>query len=95
MLPEEVEKVAHLARLAISSPEELATYTRNLTDILDLIAQLTTIDTTGVEPMYHPLDATQPLRIDNVTETDEQAKLKKVAPFETVAGLYLVPQVLE
>lgn len=95
MSPEEVKKIAHLARLAILSEEELAAYTRNLSDIMHLIEQLKAVDTTGVEPMPHPLDATQRLRPDEITESDQHQLLQSVAPFATVESLYLVPQVIE
>lgn len=95
MSPEQVKKIAHLARLAILSEEELAAYTRNLTDIMHLIDELNAIDTSGIEPMSHPLDAVQRLRVDAVTETDQRALLQTIAPFATVEGLYLVPQVIE
>jgi len=65
-----------------------------LTDILAFVEQLNSVDTTGVEPLAHPLDATQRLRPDEVTETNNRENFQKVAP-ETESGLYLVPQVIE
>ena len=89
----EVKKVARLARLAV--PEErLAAYTHNLSNILNLVDQLSAVDTTGVEPMAHPLDMVQRLREDVVTETDHRAQYQAVAP-EVEKGLYLVPKVIE
>jgi aspartyl-tRNA(Asn)/glutamyl-tRNA(Gln) amidotransferase subunit C len=52
------------------------------------------VDTTGVEPLAHPLEATQRLRPDIVTETDNRENFQQVAP-QTEAGLYLVPKVIE
>ena len=69
-------------------------YARNLSDILALVEQLNAVDTAGVEPMAHPLDATQRLRPDEVTETDEREAFQAIAP-QTEAGLYLVPKVIE
>ncbi len=89
----EVKKVARLARLAVPD-ERLAAYTQNLCNILDLVDQLSAVDTTGVEPMAHPLDMTQRLREDVVTETDHREKYQSVAP-EVENGLYLVPKVIE
>lgn len=89
----EVKKVARLARLAV--PEErLAAYTHNLSNILKLVDQLSAVDTTGVEPMAHPLDMVQRLRDDVVTETNHREQYQSVAP-EVENGLYLVPKVLE
>lgn len=89
----DVKKVAHLARIALS-PEELPGHIKNLSKILDLVEQMNTVDTTGIEPMAHPQDITQPLREDIVTETNQREKMQCCAPL-TEAGLYLVPKVIE
>jgi aspartyl-tRNA(Asn)/glutamyl-tRNA(Gln) amidotransferase subunit C len=88
-----VEKIAHLARLGIDA-DDIAVYARSLSNILALVEQLNSVDTTGVEPLAHPLEATQRLRPDVVTEVDERAKFQQCAPL-TEAGLYLVPRVIE
>ena len=53
----DIEKIAHLARLGIN-PEDVPEYSRNLSDILAFVEQLSAVDTTGVEPLAHPLEAT-------------------------------------
>lgn len=90
---EEVEKIAHLARLGIDH-DDIPEYARNLSDILAFVEHLNGVDTRGVEPLAHPLDATQRLRPDEVTETDEREHFLRNAPL-TEAGLYLVPKVIE
>jgi aspartyl-tRNA(Asn)/glutamyl-tRNA(Gln) amidotransferase subunit C len=90
---EAVSRIAHLARLGVDD-SEYASYARNLSDILAFVEQLNGVDTTGVEPMAHPLDASQRLRPDQVTETAEREKFQRVAP-HVEAGLYLVPKVIE
>jgi len=90
---DDVVKIARLARLQIdegSIPE----YTRNLSDILQLVEQMNAVDTKGVTPMAHPLDAMQRLRDDIVTEHDQREHFQKQAP-NVENGLYLVPQVIE
>jgi len=89
----EVEKVAQLARLHMSDAEADEVASR-ITDILALIDQMQSIDTNGIEPLAHPLDVTQPLREDKVTEVDRRDELQTLAP-ETEDGLYLVPKVIE
>ena len=89
----EIKKIAHLARLGINA-EDIPEYSRNLSDILAFVEQLNAVDTTGVEPLAHPLEATQRLRADEVTEKDNRDNFQKVAT-ETESGLYLVPQVIE
>ena len=89
----DVEKIAHLARLGIDAGD-IPGYVSNLTDILAFVEQLNSVDTSGVEPLAHPLEATQRLRPDVVTETNNREHFQQVAP-ETESGLYLVPQVIE
>jgi aspartyl-tRNA(Asn)/glutamyl-tRNA(Gln) amidotransferase subunit C len=89
----DVEKIAHLARLGIEA-QDVPEYSRNLSDILAFVEQLNAVDTTGVEPLAHPLEGTQRLRADIVSETDERGTFQAVAP-QTEAGLYLVPKVIE
>jgi aspartyl-tRNA(Asn)/glutamyl-tRNA(Gln) amidotransferase subunit C len=89
----QVEKIAHLARLGIDA-DDVPDYARNLSAILAFVEQLNRVDTTGVEPLAHPLEATQRLRPDVVTEQDEREKFLRNAPL-TEAGLYLVPRVIE
>ncbi len=89
----EVAKIAHLARLAIRE-EDAPAYARNLSAILELVAQMNAIETTGVVPMAHPLDMAQRSRADEVTEPDQRARFQAIAP-QVEAGLYLVPKVIE
>ncbi len=89
----EVEKVAQLARLHVSDAEA-DEVTSRITDILALIDQMQSIDTDGIEPLAHPLDVTQPMREDKVTEANRRDELQELAP-EKEDGLYLVPKVIE
>ncbi|MFP4278953.1 MAG: Asp-tRNA(Asn)/Glu-tRNA(Gln) amidotransferase subunit GatC [Halochromatium sp.] len=88
-----VAKIAHLARLDVKS-DELDHFSAELSNILDLVEQMRNIDTSGVEPMAHPLHMAQQLRPDRVTETDQRARFQRIAP-QTEDGLYLVPRVVE
>ena len=89
----EVEKIAQLARLHISD-SEIDEVTGRITDILALIDQMQSVDTETVEPLAHPLDLTQRLREDDVTEFNRRDELQLLAP-EVEQGLYLVPKVIE
>ena len=89
----EVEKVAQLARLQLSE-SDVDEVTARITDILALIDQMQSVDTDNVEPLAHPLDMTQRLRPDTVTEEDHRDALQELAP-EKEAGLFLVPKVIE
>ena len=89
----EVEKIAQLARLHISD-SEIDEVTGRITDILALIDQMQSVDTHDVVPLAHPLDLTQRLREDDVTEFNRRDELQLLAP-EVEQGLYLVPKVIE
>lgn len=90
---EDVGRIAHLARIHIS-PEDAERALTQLTGIFGLIEQMQAVDTTGVEPMAHPLGGVQRLREDVVTESvDREASLRNAPAHE--AGLFLVPRVIE
>ncbi len=89
----DVEKIAHLARLQINE-QDIPEYARNLSSILQLVEQMSTVDTTGIAPMAHPLDVAQRLREDVVTESSQREKFQTIAP-ATKDGLFLVPKVIE
>ena len=89
----DVEKIAHLARIAISDDEIPAT-TAKLSGILDLIDKMQAVDTDGVAPLAHPLETTQRLRPDAVTESNHRDDYQTIAP-ATESGLYLVPKVIQ
>lgn len=89
----DVEKIAHLARLQINEAD-LDRHTGALSNILGMIDQIQAVNTDGILPMAHPLDATQRLRPDVVTETNQREHFQTIAP-KTEDGLYLVPQVIE
>jgi aspartyl-tRNA(Asn)/glutamyl-tRNA(Gln) amidotransferase subunit C len=67
---------------------------RSLSAILAFVEQLNAVDTSGVTPLAHPLEATQRLRPDVVSEPNDRDNFQSVAP-QTEDGLYLVPQVIE
>ncbi len=89
----DVEKIAHLARLAVSE-QELESVAGDLSSILGLVEQMNAVDTSDVTPMAHPLHMAQRLRPDAVSEEDNREQFQSVAP-QAEAGLYLVPKVIE
>jgi len=90
---EDIEKVAVLARIRVDD-EQVSALEKDLGNILDLVDQLAAADTDSVEPMAHPLNAVQRLRVDEVTETNQREAFQAIAP-ATENGLYLVPRVIE
>lgn len=89
----EIEKIAELARIRLSS-DEIGQVTARIAEILAMVDQLQAVDTHDVEPMANPLDATQDLRPDIVTEGNQRDAFQAIAP-AVKNGLYLVPKVIE
>ena len=91
--PDDVKNIAHLARLDIEE-KNIEGYANSLSSILDLVEQMNAVDTTNVQPMAHPMDVAQRLRVDEVLEENQREAFQKIAP-KTEDGLYLVPKVIE
>ena len=90
---EVVQHIAELAQLKVAA-SDLESLSAGMRNILELAGQMQSVNTEGVVPVSNPLDATQRLRTDEVTETDQHQLYQSMAP-ETEAGLYLVPRVVE
>jgi len=90
---EDVLKIAHLARLGINQ-DQVESYASDLSNIMGLVEQMNQTDTTGIEPMAHPLDQVQRLRADRVTEQNQRQSLQENAP-DVEDGLFLVPRVID
>ena len=97
LTPDEVSRIAHLARLDLSGAER-AQMLDQLSDFFSIVEQMSAVDTRGVEPLYTPLSAVQAvglrLREDAVTEVDQREANQKSAPV-VEDGLFLVPKVIE
>ena len=90
---DDMNKIAHLARVGLSDDEKNR-YTESLNNILGLINELQAVNTSGIEPLAHALEVTQPLRADVVTEHNQREAYQAIAP-AVQDGLYLVPKVME
>ena len=90
---QDMARVAELARIRLDDAT-VADVTRRIRDILAMIDQMQTVNTDHVLPKANPLDATQRLRDDEVTESDQRGRFLAIAP-ATEDGLYLVPRVIE
>lgn len=94
----DVQRIAKLSQLELTPAEADATLDK-LNGIFALVEQMRAIDTSGVEPLSHPIAAIEPalalrLREDAVTESNRREDYQQPAP-ATQDGLYLVPKVIE
>ena len=90
---DDIRNIAHLARLHIDE-NAIDDYVNDLTRILSLVDQMNAVDSSGVAPLSNPLDASQRLRGDEVTETNQRDKFQQIAP-DVADGYYRVPKVIE
>jgi len=90
---EQVQHIAMLARLSLDE-KDIDDVVAKLSSIVDFVDQLQAAPTEDVVPMAHPMDQSQRLRADAVTEGNERDKIQQNAP-SVQDGLYLVPKVIE
>ena len=97
LTPQDVSRIAHLARLELSAAEQ-AQMLAQFNGFFGIVEQMGAVDTRGVEPLYTPLSAVQDvtlrLREDLVSETVDRAANQRSAP-AVEEGLFLVPKVIE
>lgn len=90
---DQVQHIAMLARLQLEAGES-DDVVEKLSAIVDFVDQLQAAPTDDVLPMAHPLNMSQRLRVDEVTEADHRDQIQENAP-ATENGYYLVPRVIE
>lgn len=93
----DISRIAQLARLEL--PEPLAErMLGQINGFFDIVEKMRAVDTTGVEPLAHPVAAFQDvvlrLRDDVVSETNQRDANMQDAP-AAEQGLFLVPKVIE
>lgn len=89
----EVEYVAHLSRLALTE-EEMRRLGGQLDSILAYMDKLNELDTTGVEPMVHAIQAQAFVRDDAVGSSLARKEALQNAP-ESADGCFRVPRIIE
>jgi aspartyl-tRNA(Asn)/glutamyl-tRNA(Gln) amidotransferase subunit C len=94
---DDVLRIAHLSRLELNQAEAEAVLPQ-LQAVFSLVEEMQAVDTTGLEPLAHPIlflrELAQPMRVDQVTESDQRAANMQSAPTQQ-DGYFLVPRVIE
>ncbi len=90
---DEVRHVAKLGRLKLADAD-VARYAKQLTAILGYVAQLKSVDVTGIEAMSHPLPLKNVLREDVVGESLAVEAVLANAPARD-GNYFAVPKVLD
>lgn len=93
----DISRIANLARLELGAAES-ARMLSHINGFFDIVEQMRAVDTTGVEPLAHPVavmqDITLRLRDDIVSEPNQREANQRSAP-AVEQGLFLVPRVIE
>ncbi|MDP1998852.1 MAG: Asp-tRNA(Asn)/Glu-tRNA(Gln) amidotransferase subunit GatC [Rhodoferax sp.] len=93
----DIARIANLARLELH-PAESDRMLAQINGFFELVEKMRAVDTTGVEPLAHPLatiqDVTLRLREDRVSEPNNREANQRNAP-AVENGLFLVPKVIE
>lgn len=91
--PDQLRRIAHLARLRISE-EESERLSGQLGSILTYVELLNEVDTAGVEPMAHAIELTNVLREDVPQPSLPRDQALANAP-QTDGRYFLVPAILD
>ncbi len=89
---EQVEKVAHLARLSLTD-EEAIELAKQLSTVLTHFEKVSKVNTEGVEPLVTPTDMEAFWREDAAQAWESPETATANAP-ETMGNLFKVPQVV-
>ena len=97
LTPQDIVRIAHLARLEISPSESEQALTQ-LNGFFNIVEKMRAVDTQGIEPLSHPVATIQDialrLREDLASEPNARDANQKNAP-AVERGLFLVPKVIE
>ena len=97
LTPQDIVRIAHLARLEIS-PSESEKALTHLNGFFNIVEKMRAVDTQGIEPLSHPVATIQDialrLREDIASEPNARDANQKNAP-AVERGLFLVPKVIE
>jgi aspartyl-tRNA(Asn)/glutamyl-tRNA(Gln) amidotransferase subunit C len=97
LTPQDIDRIANLARLALQ-PVEAQRMREQINGFFSIVEAMQAVDTTGIEPMAHPVAAIQDvqlrLRDDVVSEPNNREANQQSAP-AVERGLFLVPKVIE
>jgi aspartyl-tRNA(Asn)/glutamyl-tRNA(Gln) amidotransferase subunit C len=92
LTPEDIRKVAALSKLELA-PDQQEQVSKKLLSVLDFVAQLSQVDTTGVQEMAHPVEVHSVIRADTLRPSLPRHEALQNAP-QSDGEFFLVPPVL-
>ena len=85
--------MAELAKIEVSD-EESEALSSKLSDILDMVEKMQSVDTENVEALAHAVQQNQKLRPDQSVSIEDRERYQKLGK-RTEDGFYLVPKVID
>jgi|688.fasta_scaffold00058_95 aspartyl-tRNA(Asn)/glutamyl-tRNA(Gln) amidotransferase subunit C len=92
LTPEDIRRVASLSKLELA-PDQQELVSKKLLSVLDFVAQLSQVDTTGVQEMAHPFEVHSVIRPDSLQPSLSRQEALQNAP-QSDGEFFLVPPVL-
>jgi aspartyl-tRNA(Asn)/glutamyl-tRNA(Gln) amidotransferase subunit C len=89
LTPQDIARIANLARLELN-PSESERMLTQINGFFDIVEKMRAVDTSGVEPLSHPVAAVQDVASEAVNREANQRSAPAVE-----RGLFLVPKVIE
>ncbi len=89
----DIKHLCNLSKLNLDEDEQ-SVFLSQMQSILGMIEELQEVDTGDIEPMAHPLQMSQRLRVDEITEFNQRDKYQKNTEFAE-DGFYKVPKVID
>ena len=97
LTPQDIARIAHLARLELSETERERMLTQ-LNGFFGIVEKMRSVDTSGVKPLPHPVAAIEPVQLrlrDDVASEPNQREANQQSAPAVERGLFLVPKVIE
>ena len=89
----DINHICDLSKLRIDE-NEISTFTKQISDILNMINELEEADTNEIKPMAYPMNMSQRLRKDEVMSNNDRDLFQENA-IDSEDGFYKVPKVID
>jgi aspartyl-tRNA(Asn)/glutamyl-tRNA(Gln) amidotransferase subunit C len=89
----DINHICDLSKLRIDE-NEISIFTKQISDILNMINELEQADTNNIKPMAHPMNMSQRLRKDEAILNNDRDLFQENA-IDSEDGFYKVPKVID
>ena len=89
----DINHICDLSKLRIDE-NEISIFTKQISEILNMINELEEADTNNIKPMAHPMNMSQRLRKDEAILNNDRDLFQENA-IDSEDGFYKVPKVID